>query len=62
MEYGLRLVYKKPFHQVLAEEQDSADFGLLLQRMGVVNPQGESAMDADQWEAASELSPTHVYE
>jgi len=38
----------------LTEEQSSRDFGPLLGKMGVVNTSGESAMDADQWEAASE--------
>jgi mRNA (guanine-N7-)-methyltransferase len=52
-EYGLRLIYKKAFHEVLAEEQDSRDFGVLLKKMGVVNEEGASAMDGDQWEAAS---------
>ncbi|KAK8861479.1 hypothetical protein IAR55_002300 [Kwoniella newhampshirensis] len=53
MEYKLRLVYKKPFHDILQEEQGSRDFGPLLGKMGVVNADGESAMDADQWEAAN---------
>ena len=53
-EYKLRLVYKKAFSEVLAEEQESRDFGPLLGKMGVVNAQGESAMNEDQWEAASE--------
>ena len=54
MEYKLRLIYKKPFNDVLQEEQSSRDFGPLLGRMGVVDEQGQSAMNADQWEAASE--------
>lgn len=53
MEYGFRLIYRKPFNEILADEQSSRDFGPLLGRMGVVNDRGESAMDADQWEAAS---------
>ena len=52
-EYGLRLVYKKRFHEVLEEEQSSRDFGPLLKKMGVLNDLGESSMDEDQWEAAS---------
>ncbi|OCF58016.1 hypothetical protein L486_04043 [Kwoniella mangroviensis CBS 10435] len=54
MEYRLRLIYKKPFHDILQEEKESRDFGPLLGKMGVVNDQGESSMDEDQWEAASE--------
>lgn len=57
-EYGLELVYQKTFNDVLQEEQDSRDFGPLLAKMGVVNEDGESAMDADQWEAASECRRT----
>jgi len=54
-EYGLRLIYKKRFHEVLEEEQSSRDFGPLLKKMGVLNDLGESSMDEDQWEAASEF-------
>ncbi|WWC87787.1 uncharacterized protein L201_002679 [Kwoniella dendrophila CBS 6074] len=53
MEYRLKLVYKKPFHDILQEEKESRDFGPLLGKMGVVNEAGESAMDEDQWEAAN---------
>ena len=56
-EYGLELVYKEPFANILAQEQESRDFGGLLTKMGVLNYQGESAMDADQWEAASRSWP-----
>ncbi|OWZ50983.1 mRNA cap guanine-N7 methyltransferase [Cryptococcus neoformans A2-102-5] len=52
-ESGLRLIYKKAFHEILQEEKDSRDFGPLLGKMGVLNEYGESAMDADQWEAAN---------
>lgn len=52
-EYRLRLVYNKAFNEVLEEEQSSRDFGPLLGKMGVVNDRKESAMDADQWEAAN---------
>ncbi|WVF66975.1 hypothetical protein IAT40_001718 [Kwoniella sp. CBS 6097] len=53
LEYGLKLLYKKPFHDILQEEKETRDFGPLLGKMGVVNGQGESAMDEDQWEAAN---------
>jgi mRNA (guanine-N7-)-methyltransferase len=56
-EYKLRLLYKRAFSEVLSEEQSSRDFGPLLGKMGVVNEQGQSAMDADQWEAASRSLP-----
>lgn len=54
LEYGLHLVYKKAFAEVLNEEQSSRDFGPLLGRMKVLDRNGNSAMDEDQWEAASE--------
>jgi len=55
-EYGLELIYRKTFNDVLQEEQSSRDFGPLLGKMGVINEHGESSMDSDQWEAASESS------
>jgi mRNA (guanine-N7-)-methyltransferase len=48
------LIYKKGFNEILTEEQSSRDFGPLLAKMGVVNAEGGSNMDEDQWEAASE--------
>lgn len=59
-EYKLRLVYKKAFHEVLTEEQNSRDFGGLLRKMGVINEIGASAMDGDQWEAASGLHSSFI--
>ena len=56
-EYGLELVYKRDFGEILAEEQETRDYGPLLERMGVVVNEGGSkrmAMDPPQWEAASE--------
>jgi len=52
-EYGLQLVYKKAFNEILSEEQSSRDFGPLLAKMGVLNAEGASNMDEAQWEAAS---------
>ena len=54
-EYNLELKYRKEFHHVFAEFGDHSEFGPLMQRMKVVNPDGESQMDELQWEAASEL-------
>lgn len=53
-EYGLHPVYMKEFHEVFSDNQEHADFGPLLERMKVVDSNGESQMDEDQWEAASE--------
>ncbi|KAG8904073.1 phosphatidylinositol-4- kinase [Tulasnella sp. 403] len=55
-EYHLRLVYKQEFHQVFEENREHEEFAPLLQRMKVVDANGESHMDEDQWEAASQKS------
>ncbi|TFY79302.1 hypothetical protein EWM64_g4714 [Hericium alpestre] len=52
-EYGLHPVYKREFHEVFEEHQDHAEFGPLMERMKVVDSNGESQMDEDQWEAAN---------
>ena len=54
-EYNLQPVYKEEFHQVFAEHQEHEEFGPLMVRMKVVDSNGESSMDEDQWEAASEI-------
>jgi len=55
-EYGLYPLYKKEFHEVFEDFQDHHEFKPLLQRMNVVDANGETEMDEDQWEAASKLS------
>ena len=52
-DFGLHPVYKEEFHHVFEEHQDHAEFKPLLVRMKVVDDEGASAMDEDQWEAAS---------
>jgi len=52
-EYGLTLLYKEEFHQVFQEHQEHPEFKPLLVRMKVVDNEGASAMDEDQWEAAN---------
>ncbi|CAL1703804.1 unnamed protein product [Somion occarium] len=52
-EYDLYPTYMKEFHEVFSENQEHAEFGPLLQRMKVVDANGESQMDEDQWEAAT---------
>jgi len=52
-EYDLHVVYKEEFHQVFSEHQNHPEFGPLMVHMKVVDANGESAMDEDQWEAAS---------
>jgi hypothetical protein len=57
-EYQLFPVYKEEFHQVYQANQNHPEFGPLMVRMKVVDSTGGSAMDEDQWEAAS--SSSHV--
>ncbi|KAF5391324.1 hypothetical protein D9757_002065 [Collybiopsis confluens] len=52
-EYDLHPVYKEEFHDVFSEHQDHSDFGPLMLRMKVVDSNGESSMDEDQWEAVN---------
>jgi mRNA (guanine-N7-)-methyltransferase len=59
--YGLSVEYKEEFHQVFAEHQKHPEFEPLMLRMKVVDSNGESAMDEDQWEAASAgTSPIYI--
>ena len=50
---SLHPLYKREFHDVFDEFREHAEFEPLLQRMKVVDQNGETDMDEDQWEAAS---------
>ncbi|EIW60733.1 mRNA (guanine-N7)-methyltransferase [Trametes versicolor FP-101664 SS1] len=52
-EFGLHQIYKGEFHDVFDQHHEHEEFGPLLQRMHVVDANGESQMDEDQWEAAN---------
>ncbi|EAU88166.2 mRNA capping methyltransferase [Coprinopsis cinerea okayama7 len=52
-EYDLYPTCKEEFHQVFAQNQDIPEFKNLMVRMKVVDANGESSMDEDQWEAAN---------
>lgn len=52
-EYKLHLLYKSEFHEVFREHQEIPEFEQLMQRMKVVDKDGSSSMDEDQWEAAN---------
>ncbi|KAH9999001.1 mRNA capping enzyme-domain-containing protein [Russula vinacea] len=52
-KYKLRTLYKKEFHDVFQEFHEHADFRPLLQKMKVVDENGETEMNEDQWEAAN---------
>lgn len=53
-EYQLVLRYRKEFHDMYTEFSEHSEFGPLMTRMQVIDGQGESKMDEEQWEAASE--------
>jgi len=52
-EYGLHLLEGKEFHDIYMEEREHPNFGPLLKKMRVVDEQGSSQMDEDQWDAAN---------
>lgn len=52
-EYKLHLLYRQEFHRVYEEYQSHPEFHQLMVRMKVVDSDGASAMDEDQWEAAN---------
>jgi mRNA (guanine-N7-)-methyltransferase len=54
-EFQLFPVYKEEFHHVYTENQRHPEFGPLMMHMKVVDADGESSMDEEQWEAASTL-------
>lgn len=47
------LKYRKEFHDMFTEFSEHSEFGPLMTRMQVVDAQGDSKMDEEQWEAAS---------
>ncbi|KAG8971466.1 mRNA cap guanine-N7 methyltransferase [Tulasnella sp. 425] len=51
--YGLKLEFKHTFHEIFDENHEAPAFADLLKRMKVVDENGESHMDPDQWEAAN---------
>jgi len=53
-EYQLVLKYRKEFHDMFTEFSDHSEFGPLMTKMQVIDTQGDSKMDEEQWEAASE--------
>jgi mRNA (guanine-N7-)-methyltransferase len=56
--YDLYPVYRKEFHELFEEFHEHPEFKPLLQKMNVVDANGETEMDDDQWEAVSTLSPS----
>ena len=52
-DYGLELLYKKPFHDVWKDEKDQPELKRLSERMGVTRD-GKFALGDDEWEACGE--------
>jgi mRNA (guanine-N7-)-methyltransferase len=52
-EYGLYPTYKEQFHAVFTEHSNMPEFKSLMVRMKVVDANGESTIDEDQWDATS---------
>jgi len=50
-DYGLELIYKKPFHDIWKEEKDDRDLKVLSERMGVMGRDGRFALGEEEWEA-----------
>lgn len=48
------LKYRKEFHDMFTEFSSHSEFGPLMTKMHVIDAQGDSKMDEEQWEAASE--------
>lgn len=55
--YDLYPLYRKEFHELFEEFHEHPEFKPLLQKMNVVDANGETEMDDDQWEAVSTSSP-----
>ncbi|KAF8300495.1 mRNA capping enzyme, large subunit, partial [Clavulina sp. PMI_390] len=51
--YGRELIYREDFHTIYEREQEPTEFRQLLTSMKVVDSRGKSALDQDQWDAAS---------
>ncbi|KAI9104674.1 guanine-N(7)-methyltransferase [Phlyctochytrium arcticum] len=47
-EYGMELIYRKPFHQIFNEEKEDRESLGLLKRMNVLNEEGTIGMD--EWD------------
>jgi len=52
-QYGLQRVYKEEFQEIYRQENGHPEYGPLLEKMKVVDAEGASQMDDDQWEAAN---------
>ncbi|PLW22283.1 hypothetical protein PCASD_17008 [Puccinia coronata f. sp. avenae] len=59
-EYGLKLVYKKAFHEIFQIEKATPVYRNLLYRMRVINPDGSLSIPSDQWDASEATEVTSV--
>jgi len=53
LQYGLHLLYKEEFQEIYNQEHGHPEYGPLLEKMKVIDADGASQMDEDQWEAAN---------
>lgn len=61
LQYGLHLLYKEEFQEIYNREHGHPEYGPLLEKMKVVDADGTSQMDEDQWEAASAYSSPSTF-
>ncbi|OAV95310.1 hypothetical protein PTTG_03640 [Puccinia triticina 1-1 BBBD Race 1] len=50
-EFGLKLVYKKGFHELFQTEKANPSYKSLLFKMKVINSEGNLMISSDQWDA-----------
>lgn len=60
-EYGLECTFKADFQMIFKEERNDLHFSNLLTRMKVVDKNGDTEMNMDQWEACSMYFFSHYY-
>lgn len=46
------MLYCKPFHDIFFQEQKDYEIKMLLERMNLVDNQGERLISDDEWDAA----------
>lgn len=44
-------MYKRTFHEIYEDEKDEKEFGRLLDRMGVVDEDGDRGLKGEEWDA-----------
>ncbi|KAG4304302.1 hypothetical protein PORY_002277 [Pneumocystis oryctolagi] len=52
LDYDLEMIYCKRFHDIFFEEQKDYEIKMLLERMNLINSQGEKVISDEEWDAA----------